>query len=130
VPRYGTFEKAGSIAILEHSFRSLKEEWLRRILIRFRREAMRRKMKIYIDCHSEDRPHGSLNGRTPNEVHHDRTPASEKVRVEPRRRRPKESPCARPLAKPKRRQGSHVGLPVKLYEGGRHLPIVELKQAA
>ena len=86
--------------------RSLKDEWLRRIQIPLRRDAMQRELECYKRWFEEHRPHQSLGGKTPREFYdgcEQSTPADAK----------------RPLK-----------LVVRFHEGRRALPIVELKNAA
>ena len=51
-------------------------------------------------------------------------------RWEPRPRWPKDSRCAAPQVKPRKRPASKLGVVVRFHEGSRHLPIVEVKPAA
>ncbi len=129
-PRYGAVGEYGSIALMERFIRSLKEEWLRRIVISFRVESMRRELSFYLAWFNEHRPHQSLGGRTPLEVHEGRTPANEAARLEPRLRLPKHSRCAGPQAKVKGQPGGRIELVITLFKGRRQLPIVKLKEAA
>ena len=48
---------------------ALKEEYLRRIQIPLRREAMRRELDLYASWFFEHRPHQGLGGRTPKETY-------------------------------------------------------------
>ena len=129
-PRYGSPGKLAANAVLERFFRSLKEEWLRRIAIPLRREAMRKMVSLCIAWYGEHRAHQGLYGRTPNEVYHDRTPANEKPRLEPRPRWPKGSSCASPQAKLKGSAGVKLRLEVTYYGNQKELPIVALKRVA
>jgi hypothetical protein len=53
-------------------------------------------MRFAIDWYNEHRPHETLEGKTPNEVSFARSPANEQPRIEPRRKWPRGSPCAKP----------------------------------
>jgi len=121
-PRYGAVHQYGSIAVIERFIRSLKDEWLRRVIIPLRLEAMRSELSAYTAWFNEHRPHQALNGCTPREIYKD------PVLLDP-------SPCTAArharstvhnVAKP------HPGLTlvVTYHEGRRQLPIIELERAA
>jgi putative transposase len=129
-PRYAATGQRGATAVLERFWRSLKEEWLRRGVVPLRRESMRRHVSLYLAWHSEFRPHQGLGGQTPKEVYEGKRPANRKQRWEPRPRWPKDSRCAAPQVKPRKRPASKLGVVVRFHEGSRHLPIVEVKPAA
>lgn len=116
-PRYGAVHRYGSIAVIERFIRSLKDEWLRRLIIPLRIGAMRNDLSAYLSWFNEHRPHQALDGRTPLEVYKDLVPASQRRGLEPR---------AKLLAN----RVIRLTLSVTYYEGRRHLPIIELKQAA
>jgi hypothetical protein len=96
--------------VIERFFLSLKDEWLRRILIPLDRDAMQRDLSCYFDWFARQRPHQGLDGRTPQEVY-DGVPvvAREKLKAS-------EVPRSQ--------------LVVSFHEGRKQLPIVELRQAA
>jgi putative transposase len=129
-PRYCSTGQTAATSVLERFFRSLKEEWLRRISIPLRREAMRKKVALYVGWYGEHRAHQGLYGRTPNEVYDDRCPANEKPRFEPRPRWPRDSLCAFPQAKLRRSAAAKLRLVVTYHGGQKQLPIFELKRAA
>ena len=116
--------------MIERFWRSLKEEWLRRGVIPLRRESLRRHVSFYLAWYFEFRPHQGLGGQTPKEVYDGLRPANTKTRWEPRPRWPKDSRCASPQAKVKKRKASRLMIAISFHEGSRHLPIVELKRAA
>jgi len=116
--------------VIERFFRSMKEEWLRRGVVPLRRESMRRHISLYLMWFSEFRPHQGLCGQTPKEVYDGLRPGNKKARWEPRPKWPKDSPCAAPQAKVKKRQPSQLAVVLRFHEGSRHLPIVALKRAA
>jgi putative transposase len=129
-PRYAATGQRGATAVIERFFRSLKEEWLRCGVLPLRRDSMRRHVSLYLSWHLEFRPHQGLGGQTPKEVYEGRRPANKKARWEPRPKWPKDSPCASPQARVKKRQASRLGILVRFHEGSRQLPIVEVKRAA
>ncbi len=121
-PRYGAVHRYGSIAVIERFIKSLKDEWLRRLVISLRFEAMRHDLSAYASWFNEHRPHQALGGSTPFEVYEGRTRANQILRFEPRAkwpaRRDEVLSCVR------------LTLSVTYHHGRRHLPIIELKQAA
>jgi hypothetical protein len=129
-PRFGAVGQHGSIAVVERLVKSLKEEFLRRILVPFSLENTRSRVSSYVLWYNEHRPHQSLGGRTPLEVYEDRPPANQKPRCEPRERWPRNSVCASPQARTKGTAGVRLALEVTFHEGHRELPIVTLKRAA
>ena len=108
LPRYGSTASLHATAIVERFFRSMKNEWLRRIQVPLRREAMRREIATYLQWYEEYRPHQGLDGRTPREAYEGRT-VTDDVGVD--------------LSQP-------ATLVVRFHKGRRELPIVELKNAA
>jgi len=121
-PRYGAVHKYGSIAVIERFIKSLKDEWLRRLIIPLRLEAMRNELSAYTSWFNEHRPHQALDGRTPLEVYRDLVPANEARRFEPRAKWPAHRDHAVCCVR--------LTLSVTYHEGRRHLPIIELKRAA
>lgn len=121
-PRYGAAHRYGSIAVIERFIKSLKDEWLRRVIIPLRFEAMRNDLSAYVTWFNEHRPHQSLDGRTPRKVYEDLAPANQTRSFEPRGEWPK-----------RREQGAsgvQLALVVTYHEGHKHLPVIELKRAA
>jgi hypothetical protein len=129
-PRYGAVGKHGSIAVVERFILTLKNEGTRRIMIPFRRDAVRRELQIFTDWYNEARPHMTLGGKTPNEVYFRRRPANRRPRIEPRNRWPRGSPCAKPWALVAGSPGARLRLELGFHSGRRYLPIVALKRAA
>ena len=129
-PRFGAIGKHGSIAVIERFIRSLKEEYLKRLLIPLRMDAMRQEIACYTHWYNEHRPHQSLNGATPLEMYERTTAANQKPRYEPRRQWPPDAPCAAPYAPPKPNQDSPLTLVIRFADRHRKLPIIELRQAA
>ncbi|UCC29849.1 MAG: transposase, partial [Phycisphaerales bacterium] len=68
-PRYGAAHRYGSIAVIERFIKSLKDEWLRRLIIPLRLKAMRADLSAYVSWFNERRPHQALDGRTPHEIY-------------------------------------------------------------
>ena len=82
-----------------------------------------------IGWYNQVRPHSSLGGATPSEVHADAVPANELPRVEPRARYPSASPCSRPCV-PVGSRAELIELRVRAFDGHRQLPVVEIRVAA
>ena len=106
-PRYGAIGKYGSLAVVERFIRSMKQESVRRILVPFRRDAIRRELVFYAAWFNEFRPHTYLSGKTPKEVYKGLVPANTKARYEPRSRWPRGSPCAEPQTIIKGKKGAN-----------------------
>jgi transposase InsO family protein len=106
--RYASAGSLRASAMVERFIRSLKDEWLRRILIPPRADAMRRELTRYTLWFETHRPHQGIDGRTPLEVYERRRP---RLRSELDRTRP-------------------ISMTVRFQEGRKQLPIVELKHAA
>jgi hypothetical protein len=126
-PRFGAVGESGSIAVVERFMRTLKHECCARILVPFGLEAMRREAELFCGWYDGERPHQGLGGATPDERYHGRRPAHEGPRIEPTARYPVESDETA-TGPPKRVK--LLELVVSYQEGRRHLPLVELKQAA
>ncbi len=121
-PRYGAVHRYGSIAVIERFIKSLKDEWLRRLIIPLHLEVMRADLSAYMSWYNEHRPHQSLAGCTPWEIYESRTPAIRAIRFEPRAKWPAQRDVALSCVR--------LTLSVTYHEGRRHLPIIELKRAA
>jgi len=128
--RYGAIGQHGSLAIVERVIGTLKREGLKRILVPYRLAEFRRELALLVRWYNEHRPHESLDGATPDEVHDDLRPANRLPRIEPRAKWPRPSPCAAPQALVAGQPGATCELHVEFLEGRRHLPIVTLKRAA
>jgi hypothetical protein len=131
-PRYGAVGKHGSIAIIERFFRTMKNDCTRRILVSFRRDAVRRELAYFMRWYNGHRPHGPRGIRTPDEAYYGRSPACERARLKLRPRWPRQSKCASPQA-PVDVEASRAGPPqvvVTFLGGRRHLPVVSLRRAA
>jgi hypothetical protein len=95
-----------------------------------RRQAFLHELRLLAEWYNSNRPHMSLDGRTPDEVYHNRHPANRSPRFEPRDRWPRGSPCAKPWALVRGSPGAKLTLEVKFHAGRKHLPIVRLRRAA
>jgi transposase InsO family protein len=129
-PRFGAVGKYGSIATVERFIRALKGECTRRILVPLLLDGMRREISLYVGWYNGHRPNQALGGRTPLEAYHGLRPANMNPRFEPREKWPPGGPCASPRVPVRGERGANLALVVTLVEGRRHLPIVELREAA
>ena len=129
-PRFGAVGQYSSIAVIERFLRTVKEECTRRIMVPLRRDAMRKELTCHLDWYNECRPHEYLDGRTPNEVYHDRPAANEARRIEVRPYWPPGAPCAAPTAAIDGEPGQKVVLLVSHHAGRKHLPVVQLARVA
>jgi hypothetical protein len=129
-PRYGAVGSHGSISVVERFILSMKTELTQRILVPMRREKFLRELVCYQEWFNNERPLTSLVGRTPNEVYYQRRPAHRGPRIEPRRRWPRGSRCARPRTLIAGQPGDRLTIELDYHRGRKHLPIVSLKRAA
>jgi len=129
-PRVGAVGKYGSIAVVERFMRSLKSECTRRILVPLRLDTMRCELAFYVDWYNEHRPSQALEGRAPREVYDGRRPANESPRFEPRKNWPPTGLCAVPRVPVHGEHDTKLTLVITFLEDRRHLPVVELRQAA
>ena len=109
-PRFGAVGQHGSIALIERFILSLKNGCTRIILVPLRTDAFHQELTSFSNWHNQNRPHSSLNGKTPNEVYHDVWPACERPRYEPRARWPRSAPSASPHAP----VAGHCGTPIRV----------------
>ena len=109
-PRYAAAESIRATAVIERFFLSLKNEWLRRILVPLDRDSIVRDLSCYFDWFARQRPHQGLDGRRPQEVY-DGVPEIERTKL-------------------KAKDVPRSELIVRFHEGRKQLPIVELRQAA
>jgi putative transposase len=128
--RFGAVGKYGSISVIERIIRTMKNEGTRKILIPFTQSGFRRELSFFVDWYNTHRPHSAMKARTPDEVYNNLRPASLAPRWEPRRKWPRGSPCAAPVAPVKGRRGRQLEMQVSYFSGRRHLPLVELSRAA
>jgi transposase InsO family protein len=107
--RYGAVGKYGSIAIIERSFRTLKSEWLRKIIIPLDMSSIRKKLTTYIRWYNCFRPHQGLKGAIPVEIYNSKPQKSDTFKFN---------------------ADDNLQLIVTFFESDRHLPIIKLKRAA
>ena len=129
-PRFGAVGQHGSIAVVERFILSLKQECTRVIVVPFRKEAFHQELTCFMDWYNENRPHSTLDGKTPDEIYHTLRPASECPRLEPRSRWRRTARCAFPQALVAGQCGARIRLDVHYYRGRKHLPVVALRRAA
>jgi hypothetical protein len=121
-PRYGAVHQYGSIAVIERFIKSLKDEWLRRLIIPLRVEAMRKELSVYTCWFNEHRPHQALDGCTPREIYEDPS----LLDCSPYTGSRQERSTIHNVAKLRPR----CTLVVTYHEGRPQLPIIELRRAA
>jgi transposase InsO family protein len=129
-PRFGAVGKHGSIGIVERLIRAMKGECTTRMLVPLNLATMRHELGLYAAWYNEHRPSQALAGRTPREVYDGLRPANAKPRIESRRDWPRDSSCASPQTAVRGERGATVTVVISYVEGRRHLPVVELREAA
>ena len=129
LPRFGAVGQHGSIAVVERFHRTLKE-LLRITTIPEDQTAFEREVGLIIDWYNEHRPHETLDGKTPNEVHYSRPAANERPRFEPRGKWPRGSPCAAPAVGLEGAPGDPLLFEIDCLDGRRHLPLIRVRHAA
>ncbi len=129
LPQFGAVGKHGSIAVVERFHKTLKEI-LQLITIPEDQSLFEREVALAIDWYNEHRPHATLGGATPNEVHFSRPAACEQPRHEPRDDWPRGSPCAAPQVGIDGNPGDPIVLEIDCLEGRRQLPILRAHRAA
>ena len=128
--RFGAIGKHGSIALIERSIRTLKEEGVRRWLAPIRWSGVGGELSLFADRYNGHRPHAGLAGATPDEIHFGRLLAHHRPRFEPRARWPRDAACAQPQAPVRGRPDVPLALEVRYLEGRAHLPVVALTRVA
>ena len=129
LPRFGVLDKHGSIAVFERLNRTMKESF--RLIVGPEAQAkFERGLGLMIKWYNEHRARDTLAGKTPNEVYFSRPASNEQSRLEPRRRQPRGSRCAQPLAGIEGKPGDPIIVEIDCLEGRRHLPIIRAKLAA
>jgi len=119
----------GDIALIERFVQTMQDKGRRSILVSRRRTEFRRQLDQFIGWQNTHRPHVSLEGKTPNEVHFHVRPANRRPRLEPRKHWPCRLRCAGPRTLIARQPGDRFTLEVHFYGGMRHVPIVAMKCA-
>jgi transposase InsO family protein len=128
-PRFGAVGQHGSIAVVERFHRTMKDI-LRRIVIPEDQADFEREVGLVIEWYNEHRPHETLGGKTPNEVYFSRPAANEQPRIEPRKRWPRGSPCAKPQAALEGQPGDAMVLEIDCLKNRRHLPVIRVRLAS
>jgi len=126
--RYGAVGKHGSIAVTERIIKSLKYEYLNRIVVPLSQNDMENEMRSYVSWYNEHRPHTRHFGRTPNEVYYNRRAANTLPRIEPRKYAKHSTPCAAPRMCIRGKAGVKVKLVVDFVNGNRLLPVVKIEK--
>ncbi|MCP4896055.1 MAG: DDE-type integrase/transposase/recombinase [bacterium] len=129
-PRFGAVGQHGSIALIERFILSLKKECTRVIVVALRRDAFRQELTSFVVWYNQNRPHSTLDGKTPHEIYHKLRPASEHPRFEPRSRWRRTARCASPQAPVMGHCGVRIQLDVGYYRSRKHLPVVSLRRVA
>ena len=129
LPRFGAVGRHGSIAVEERFHRTLKEI-VCRITVPEHQPDCEHEVGLVIDWYNEHRPHQTLDGQTPNEVHFVRSPACEQPRIEPRQHWPRGSSCAQPQVDIQGDPGDPILLEIDCLENRLHLPIIRARHAA
>lgn len=130
-PRFGAIGRSGSIALLERFWSTLKSAGLRKILMPYGINSMREEVRVFCLWYNGLRPHSSLGGATPDEVHSGVRPARDGPRFEPRKRFPLGSkPSTNAPRAVRGKRGVKLELVAGHFEGRKHLPVVALRRAA
>jgi transposase InsO family protein len=124
-PRFGAVGKHGSIAILERFWRTLKQEGLYRMFVPYDILQMNHELRIFADWYNCKRPHSTLNGLSPRDLHNQSPPVVQ--RLEPRARYPVSQSD---LSSGKVKRISELQLTTIGFRGREHLPVIEIKEAA
>jgi transposase InsO family protein len=103
--RYGAVGRKGSIAIIERMWRSMKQEYVRHLLLYRSTGAIETRVRRWARWFNAERPHQGLGQQTPDEVYRGRPPR-----------------VARDL--------TDGMLHVRFLDGDKRLPILRLRRAA
>jgi transposase InsO family protein len=103
--RYGAVGKSGSISLIERFWRSLKEEYVRHLLLYRSTTTVDGRLERYRIWFNQERPHQGQRQRTPDDVY---------------------------FARPERptRDITSGTLHVRFHDGDRRLPVLRLREAA
>ena len=129
-PRFGAVGKHGSIAIVERFIRAMKNECTTRMLVPLNLAAMRLELGLYAAWYNEHRPSQALEGERRGKSTMGCGLPIARPRIESRRDWPLESSCASPQTAVRGERGATVTVIISYVEGRRHLPVVELREAA
>jgi len=124
-PRFGAVGRHGSIAILERFWRTLKQEGLYRMFVPYDILQMNHELRTFADWYNCKRPHSALNGLSPRDLHNQPLPVVQ--RLEPRARYPVSQSD---LSSGKVRRISELRLATIDFRGRKHLPVIEIEEAA
>ena len=103
--RYGAVGRRGSIALIERTWRSLKNEYVRHLFLHRSIRALETRLRRWARWHNGHRPHQGLGQRTPDDIYRDRPP--------------------KPV-----RDTTAGTLYVRFLHGDKRLPILRLRRAA
>lgn len=103
--RYGTVGRKGSIALIERTWRSMKEDYVRHVFLHCPIRTLETRLRRWQCWHNAHRPHQGVGQRTPDNVYY--------------RRRPRRA-----------RQVTAGTLSVRFLDGDPRLPILRLRDAA
>jgi transposase InsO family protein len=128
--RFGAIGKRGSIAVIEHFWRTLKEVLRAATWVSLRHRSFQYEVRLATGWYNGHRPHMTLEAATPDEVYFARRRACRHPRFEPRIGWPRAAPCARPRVLVKGQPGARLELSIDLFGNRRYLPVVKLGHAA
>ena len=103
--RYGAVGRSGSIAVIERTWRSMKQEYVRHLFLYRTASAIERRLTRWRHWFNADRPHQGLGQRTPDEIYGGRPPRQT-------------------------RDVTAGTLSVRFLDGDKRLPILRLRDAA
>jgi len=129
--RRGAVGQTGSIAVCERFVLTLKQGCTRVLsVVPLMPALFPRELNWFVTWYNQDRPHVTLEGKTPDEIYFHRRPASRAPRFEPRVAWPRRSACAAPQTLVKGQPGVRLQISIRFLGGRRHLPQVTLSRAA
>jgi transposase InsO family protein len=123
--RRGAIGMSGSIAVIERFICTLKSSCTRLLpVVPLLHRSFQRELQLFGQWYNADRPHGTLQGATPDEVYFRHRPACRSPRFEPRAAWPRGSPCAQPQALVKGQPGVRLELTVDFVAQRRCLKLL------
>ena len=126
--RYGAVGRHGSIAVTERVIKSLKYEYLNRIVVPLSQSDIVNEVRSYVSWYNDFRPHTRHFGKTPNEIYFNRRAANTLPRIEPRKYAKHSTPCAAPRMMIRGKSGAKIKLVLDFHEGNKLLPIVRIER--
>jgi len=103
--RYGAVGRRGSIALIERTWRSMKQEYVRHLFLHRPIRALETRLRRWARWYNGERPHQGLGQRTPDYV------------------------CR--MRRPRRMRNTSTGaLSVRFLDGDHRLPVLRLRRAA